>query len=309
MKVTKINKVSTTVTEFPDNDFTIYIDTDSIFVSAVPILKHRYPDFEKKSDEEVATLVDGVADEMQDYLNHFYDILSDRFFNVQNHRLEIKKEYVARAGIWIAKKRYAQWIIMEKGVPRDKLDVKGLDVVRSSFPEAFRNLMSQVLTDILKGKDHDYISDLVLKFRDSMSKLPPADIAKNSAVKELSKYQTKSKNLFNFKKGTPAHVKAAIAYNDLLKHLDAAYKYAPMRNGDKVKWVYLKNNPLGLDAVAFTGYDDPPEINDFIDRYINSSKIFERELLKKLQDFYNVLGWGEVINEQKNAEKFFDFGL
>ena len=27
--------------------------------------------------------------------------------------------------IWIAKKRYAQWIISDNGVPVDKLDVKG----------------------------------------------------------------------------------------------------------------------------------------------------------------------------------------
>jgi DNA polymerase elongation subunit (family B) len=292
----------------PDADSNIYIDTDSVFFSAVPLLEHRYPDFKDKSDKEVAVLVDGVAGEMQDYLNDFYDILSDKFFNVQNHRLEIKKEYVARAGIWIAKKRYAQWIIMEKGVPRDRLDVKGLDVVRSSFPEAFRNLMSTVLTDILKGKEHDSISETVLNFRNSMVDLEPADMAKNSAVKNLSKYTKKtSKTLFDFMKGTPAHVKAALAYNDLLKHMDAAYKYAPMRNGDKIKWVYLRNNPLGLDAVGFTGYDDPPEINEFIDNYIDSAKIFERELLKKLQDFYDVLGWGDVVNERKNAEKFFNF--
>jgi len=293
----------------PDGDSNIYIDTDSVFFSAVPLLEHRYPDFKEKDDEEVATLVDGVAGEMQDYLNKFYDVLSDRFFNIQEHRLEIKKEYVARAGIWIAKKRYAQWIIMEKGVPRDKLDVKGLDVVRSSFPEAFRELMSTVLTDILKGKDHDYISDVILKFRDGMSKLPPANIAKNSAVKNLTKYTKKvTDSLFDFKKGTPAHVKAALAYNDLLQHYKSAYKYAPMRDGDKIKWVYLRNNPLGLDAVGFTGYDDPPEINEFIQTYVDSDKIFERELLKKLQDFYNVLNWGEVINERRNAEKFFDFG-
>ena len=40
-------------------------------------------------------------------------------------------------GLWIAKKRYAQWIISDNGVPVDKLDVKGLDVKRSSFPKSF----------------------------------------------------------------------------------------------------------------------------------------------------------------------------
>jgi len=106
--------------------------TDSVFFSSVPLLDHRYGDSWKgKSQEEIAKLVDGIAGEMQDYLNEFYDILADRYFNVKDHRLEIKKEYVAKAGIWIAKKRYAQWIISNNGVPVDELDVKGLDVVRS----------------------------------------------------------------------------------------------------------------------------------------------------------------------------------
>ena len=39
----------------------------------------------------------------------------------------------------------------------DKLDVKGLDVVRSSFPKAFQEQMSGMLKDILMGKDNDYV--------------------------------------------------------------------------------------------------------------------------------------------------------
>jgi DNA polymerase elongation subunit (family B) len=252
--------------------------------------------------------VDGIAGEMQDYLNEFYDILADRYFNVKDHRLEIKKEYVAKAGIWIAKKRYAQWIISNNGVPVDELDVKGLDVVRSSFPKAFQELMSTVIIDILRGKTRDEISDIVLDFKKQMTSKDVGDIGRNSAVKELSKYQLKeTSSLFEFKKSTPAHVKAAISYNTLMKHFDVPFKYEPMKNGDKVKWVYLKDNPLGLDALAFHGYNDPPQIMDFVNQYIDHDKIFERELLKKLQDFYNALDWGEVINEKKNAEKFFSF--
>jgi DNA polymerase elongation subunit (family B) len=197
---------------------------------------------------------------------------------------------------------------MNNGVPMDKLDVKGLDVKRSSFPKAFQECMGTVLIDILRGKSEEEISDFVLAFKKSMVGLEIKNIAKNSAVKELTKYMPKGKRqLFHFEKGAPAHVKAAIAYNDCLKHFDAPFKYNPMTNGDKVKWVYLKNNPLGLDAIAFTGYQDPPEIENFINTYIDHNKIFERELSGKLQDFYDAIGWGQVISEQRTAEKFFSF--
>lgn len=291
-----------------DVDSNIYIDTDSVFFSAVPLLDHRHKDWKSMPDSEVAVLVDGIAGEVQDYLNKFYDILCDKFFNVQNHRLEIKKEYVARAGIWIAKKRYAQWIISNNGIATDKLDVKGLDVKRSSFPKAFQECMGTVLIDILRSKPEEEITAFILAFKKSMMERPVSEIAKNSAVKHLSKYLPKKRQLFQLEKGVPAHVKAAILYNDCLKHFNAPFKYSPMKDGDKVKWVYLKNNPLGIDGLAFTGYEDPKEIVDFISTYVDHNRIFEAELKGKLQDFYNALSWGEVMSEQKTAEKFFSFG-
>lgn len=307
MKVAKITSINTVKDINNNDDYTIYIDTDSIFVSSVPLLDHRYPNWKQMEDSEVAKLVDSIAGEVQDYLNKFYDILCDKFFNVQNHRLEIKKEYVAKAGLWVAKKRYAQWIISNNGIPVDKLDVKGLDVKRSSFPKAFQDVMSDVLISILRGQTEEEISTRVMDFKKNMVRYEVVDVAKNSAVKNMTKYLPKKRQLFEVTKGTPAHVKAAIAYNDLLKHFNAPYKYQPMKDGDKIKWVYLKNNPFGLDAVGFTGYDDPTEIVNFISTYTDHTKIFERELHGKLQDFYNAVGWGEIISEQKTAEKFFSF--
>jgi len=294
----------------PDLDSNIYIDTDSVFFSAVPLLDKRIPNWKEQDQDIIAGYVNGIAEEMQDYLNNFYDMLSEKILNVSKdkHRLEIKKEYVAKAGLWVAKKRYAQWIISDNGVPVDKLDVKGLDVKRSSFPKAFQDIMAEVLISILRGETEQEISDKVLAFKKSMTEQDVKVIAKNSAVKNLTKYMPKGKRqLFQWASGTPAHVKAAIAYNDCLKHFDAPFKYEPMKNGDKVKWVYLKDNPLGLSGLAFTGYQDPPEIEDFIKTYTDHNKIFERELQGKLQDFYDSIGWGDVVSEQRTAEKFFSF--
>jgi DNA polymerase elongation subunit (family B) len=292
-----------------DVDSNIYIDTDSVFFSAVPLMEKRFPNWKSETQDVIAGYVDGIAGEVQDYLNNFYDILSEKVFNVSKdkHRFEIKKEFVAKSGLWVAKKRYAQWIIMNNGVPMDKLDVKGLDVKRSSFPKAFQDIMAEVLISILRGETEQEISDKVLAFKKKMTKYDVKDVAKNAPVKELSKYMGKKRQPFQVEKGTPAHIKAAIAYNDCLKHFDSPFKYSPMRNGDKIKWVYLKDNPLGLDGLGFTGYDDPQEIIDFVATYVDHNKIFERELKGKLQDFFDAVGWGEVVSEQRTAEKFFSF--
>ena len=296
----------------PDADSNIYIDTDSVFFSAAPLLDKRKPNWKDNDQETIAGFVNEIAEEVQNYLNNFYDMLSERVFNVDKskHRFEIKKEYVSKSGIWIAKKRYAQWIISDNGVPVDKLDVKGLDVVRSSYPAAFRKFMSEVLIEILRGDTEEQLTNKIHDFKKGLPSMDVVKIAKAGAVKNLSKYMPKKRNqtaMFQFMSGTPAHVKASIAYNQLLKHFGVQNQYEPLKDGDKIKWVYLKQNPFGLGGVAFNGYNDPPQIMDLIKTYIDHDKIFERELLKKLEDFYGALDWGEVLSSTKTAEKFFSF--
>jgi DNA polymerase elongation subunit (family B) len=296
-------------------DYNVYIDTDSIYMLAEPLVKHRYPEYKTFDEKRMAQEVNSIADETQTFLNNFYDLLSERFFCIpkDKHRFEIKKEYISKAGFWVAKKRYAQWMILKNGIPCDKLDVKGLDVVRSSFPKAFQKFMSTMLKDILMGKDNAYIDETLLTFKKSLPSLPVNTIAKGGAIKELSKYDNgtwrKDSGLAiaNFEKGTPAHVKAGIAYNRLLKFFDCPFKHEPIRDGDKVKWVYLRQNPLGLDTVAFKDYNDPKEIMDFVEQYIDRDMIFKAELENKLDDFYNALKWNKASASAQTAKKFFDF--
>jgi DNA polymerase elongation subunit (family B) len=295
------------------DDYNVYIDTDSIYMMAEPLVKHRYPEYKEFDEKRMAIEVDNIATETQTFLNSFYDLLAERFFGIpkDKHRFEIKKEYISKAGFWVAKKRYAQWMILKNGIPCDKLDVKGLDVVRSSFPKAFQKFMSIMLKDILMGKDNEYINDNLIAFKKSLPELPVNQIAKGGAIKELSKYDNgkwkKGSPVADFEKGTPAHVKAGITYNRLLKFFDCPYKHEPIRDGDKVKWVYLKKNPLGLEGLAFKDYNDPIEILDFINKYVDREGIYNSELENKLNDFYTALKWEMASVDSQNAKKFFDF--
>jgi DNA polymerase elongation subunit (family B) len=282
---------------------------------AEPLVKHRYPNYKEFDQTRMAEEVNAIAEETQTFLNSFYDMLAERFFFIpkDKHRFEIKKEYISKAGFWVAKKRYAQWMILKNGIPCDKLDVKGLDVVRSSFPKAFQDFMAKMLKDILMGKNNAYMDESLLEFKKNMINLPVNKIAKGGAIKELSKYDNgtwrKDSGLAiaSFEKGTPAHVKAGITYNRLLKFFNCPYKHEPIRDGDKVKWVYLKNNPLGLDTVAFKDYNDPKEIMDFVEQYVDRDMIYKAELENKVDDFYNALKWQKASTEAQTAKKFFSF--
>ena len=290
-----------------EKDYNIYVDTDSVFYQAAPLVKVRNPEIDENSDEQMIPAILSVAQEVEGHINKVYDTMALKMFNIHSHRFDIKQETIAKGGFWVSKKRYAQWIINDNTVDCDKLDVKGLDVKRSSFPTYFKEVMGTVLMDILKSTDKNEIDDYILTKKDEMKKTNFIDIAKNSAVKGMSKYLFKNQALGEFQKGTPAHVKAAITYNQLLKYYKVPYKYEPMKDGDKVKWVYLKNNPLGLDSVALTGYNDPKEILDLVKGYIDYDLIWQKELENKLDDFYEAMGWEKPSANMKKASQFFGF--
>ena len=296
-------------------DYNVYIDTDSIYMMAEPLVKFRYPEYKTFDQTRMAAEVNTIAEETQSFLNSFYNLLAERFFCIpkERHRFEIKKEYISKAGFWVAKKRYAQWMILKNGIPCDKLDVKGLDVVRSSFPKAFQDFMAKMLKEILMGKTNEEINESLLEFKKSLPNLRINKIAKGGAIKELSKYdkgkwrKDSGLAIANFEKGTPAHVKAGITYNRLLKFFECPFKYEPIRDGEKVKWVYLKSNPLGIETLAFRDYNDPKEIMDFVEQYVDRDGIYKAELENKLTDFYNALKWEMASADSQNAKKFFEF--
>ena len=286
-------------------EYSFYTDTDSTFVSSLPILQKRYPGFDETDEAFMIEKTNEVASEVQKHVNAMYDIYADRFHNTKSHRFQIKQEYVAKSGLWIAKKRYAQWVIFKEGKPTNKLDVKGLDVVRSSFPEDFKQIMKDTLWYILKEKNKTETTDLIMNFKHRLKDSTILNVMKNSGVKNITKYIKGREPFGPYMSGTPAHVKSAINYNDLITR-SGTKVFAPLIDGEKVKWAYLTTNPYGFDTMALRGYEDPPEIIEFVETYIDRNKIFERELKGKIDDFYASLGW-DSLPVNNNVNKFFSF--
>jgi len=303
-------------TELGDKkDYCIYTDTDSVFYPAKPLVKKRHPNADLSDEEFMTTQILEVAHEVQDYINKSYDVFASRMLNVKgNHRFDIKQECIAKSAFWVTKKRYGQWIINDGGRKCDKLDVKGLDIVRSNFPPAMRDLMTEVLQGVLSKRDKDELDELIVRFKKEMKKMPISDVALPTGVSKLTKFMDKrhsNKKIYgagsiftDTHKGTPVHVKAAIKYNDLLKHFGLE-NTEPIRNKEKIKWAYMKKNPLGIDALAFKGYDDPKQITDFIEQYIDYDRLFEGALQKKINMFYDAMSWDLPVDKKNTLERFF----
>ena len=284
----------------------IYIDTDSVFYSALPLVKKRFPDLDIKNEDTMSKAILEIASEVQEYLNNSYNFFAKRFCNLDEHRFDIKQEVIAKSGLFVTKKRYGLKIINDNGKKVDKMMIKGLDVVRASFPLAMKEMLSKVLEDILMNVPKEQLDKYIINFRNSMKLMDFNKIAIPISVKRISKYTLKDSGLFSsYAMGTPVHVKSSIFYNDFLTYKNISKRFTPISNGEKIKWVYLKENPLNLPTMAYKGHEDPPEVLEFIRQFINVEKIYNQVLHKKIMMLYEALGWDEPTDATKTLERFF----
>jgi DNA polymerase elongation subunit (family B) len=293
--------------ELGDNeDYVIYIDTDSIFASAVPLIKKRFPN-DKLSEVMMTQRIMEICAEVQDYLNESYNYFAKKFLNIDEHVFDIKQEVVAKTGLFITKKRYGLRIINDAGRKCDKIHVKGLDTVRSNFAVAMKELLSNVLEDILANVPKEQIDERISIFKRNMTSLHYDVMANPIGVKGIGKYiqHDEDSPFSTYKKGAPVHVKAAINYNSLLQHWFEGRKYEKIGNGSKIKWVYLKENTFGFDAIAYKGWEDPPQILDFIKNHIDHNRMFEQAMSKKIGMFYQAMSWEAVVDKTQSIERFF----
>ena len=294
-----------------DYNFCAYVDTDSNYFNAEPLLKHLYPDFEEKDDTEKDNLLEQIALKYQDIITNDYDRLARDCFNVQEHRLEMKTEAVIRSAYFRATRRYAQWITKQEGIAKESLDIKGLEFKKANFPPIFGEFFNDILQQILKGGEQKHIDKLIMDFRDKiMSKSTDIALLGNpTSVKTLNEYVARKPRagevLTELKKGAPANVKAAVKYNDLLRFWQLDKQHSPIVQGDKIKWIYLIDNPYKIEVIGFLSFDVPDRMRKFLNDYADRRKSFETILQSKLENFYTDLGW--TLNLNPNINKFFQF--
>lgn len=305
-----VNSIFNKRCQTADKDYVIYVDTDSVYLDMQSLIK---VDTIKNGDEKSFCI--NEIDVISNRLNEFYKILVKKMFNSSLNRIVIAPDVVAKSALWTSKKHYAMLKVFDMELQKDidKLDVKGLDVVRSSYPKKFREFMSEVLMDLLQGTNKDTLDKKILDFKSTMKSFDLADIAKNTSVNFVSKtedkinFNPKNRSLFSFIKGSTAQTKAALAYNDMLKK----YKLLdtePIMSGGKIKWVYLHKNPLSLDGLAFKDDGkDPKTILDFLNTYVDHDRIWESELQSKLEDFYKACKWHIFSVDGAKIDEFFSF--
>ena len=150
----------------------------------------------------------------------------------------------------------------------------------------------------MKAGTEDDMVKFIDEFRNKFKKLHPEEISFPRSVSEVTKYKS---NQAIYEKKTPIHVRGALLFNFHVKRLDLDSKYSLIKNGEKIKFCYLRTpNPIHENVISFI-QDFPREIG--IEKYVDYDLQFEKSFLDPLKIILDVIGWG--VKKTVNLESFF----
>jgi DNA polymerase elongation subunit (family B) len=314
-----------------NDDFVIYSDTDSVYVSLDKLVKHV---FEGKNPDTLKLIqfMDKVCKEkLEPEIDKLFGEITQHIINGMTPEkpiLSMKREVIADRGIWGSKKHYILQVwnsegdnyfecldchnkfsgYSEKAPPCNdcksantiriaKMKIMGFDLVKASLPQFSRNAMRKAVNIVMTGTQ-DQLVEFIEQTRIQFMKLPVEDIAQPRAANNLEKWANEEDT---YTKGTPIQAKAVLLHNEYLKKLNLQTKYAPIASSEKIKFVHLKlPNPIHDKVIAFNG-KLPKEFG--LHKYIDYAHMFELTLINPLEKILGPIGWD--TDKKYDMEKFF----
>ena len=263
-----------------NHDYVIAIDTDSLYISFDKFVQKLKP-------EDPVAALDKICED------HFVKILNDAYAKLFDHmnaytsRMVMAREVIADTGIWTAKKRYILNVHNSEGVQyaEPKMKIMGIEAIKSSTPQVVRDKFKHIFKLVLSG-DKAATQKFIKNFRKEFRNLPPEQTSFPRGVSDVKKWKDPATL---YKKACPIHVRGAILYNHYLIDKGLSTKYEDIKDGNKVKFTYLKTpNPIKENVVAFPDYL-PPELG--LHNYIDHDKQFEKTFLEPLQPVLDAMKW------------------
>ena len=290
----KMNKILKT----ENVDYVIASDTDSIYLNLGPLVEAVYKGREK-TNESVVTFLNKICEmEFEPFIESSYEALA-KYVNAYDQKMFMKRENIADRGIWTAKKRYILNVWDSEGVryEKPKMKIMGLEAIKSSTPAPCRQMIKDALKLMITATEDDVIN-FIDKCRREFKTLPAEDIAFPRTASDIRKYHTASTI---YAKGTPIHIRGALLFNHYVKKHKLTNKYSLIGNGEKVKFIYLKEpNIIHEDVISFI-QDFPRELD--LDKYIDYELQFEKSFVKPLKAILDAIGWN--VEKTANLESFF----
>ena len=278
-----------------DFDYVIAIDTDSVYVNFGPLVEKMKLTHTK---ETVQILSKICEEKFEPLFEKSYQELAV-YMNAYANKMVMNREVIADAGIWTAKKRYILNVHNSEGVQyaRPKLKIMGIEAVKSSTPACCRDALKGLFKVMITGTEKQTQNAIEL-FRNHFNKLDPHEIAFPRGVSNVTKWKDEKTVYIS---GTPVHVRGSLLYNKILKEKKLERKYHKIKDGEKIKFIYLDpKNPIKENIIAF--YDFLP-VEFGLHKYVDYDLQFEKAFLAVVRPVLEAIGWNE--KEVASLESFF----
>ena len=280
----KMNEYLNKILNTDGKDYVIASDTDSIYVTMGDLVEKVMGESPK---EKIVDFIDKICSEkIEPFIDKCYDELAE-YMNSYRQKMIMKREVIAEKGIWTSKKRYVLNVWDNEGVRNDepKIKIMGIEAVRSSTPQSCRDKILESMKIILNGTESELI-DYVEDFKKSFKSLPAEEISFPRTVSGLAKYFDP---VLGYIKGTPIQVKGSLIYNRILNDKQLSRDYESIKEGEKIKYTYLKEpNPARDKVIAFVN-TLPEEFG--LDKYIDYDLQFEKSYIDPIKTVTDVIGW------------------
>ena len=295
----KMNDYFNKILKTEGEDYVIASDTDSIYLNLGPLVDKFFSN--RSSDKAaIVSILDKICQEkLEPYIDTCYQELAT-YVSAYDQKMIMKRENIADKGIWTAKKRYILNVWDSEGVKYEeaKLKMMGIEAIKSSTPAPCRKMIKDALNIIMTQENEDLIK-FIDDFRTEFYSMPPEEIAFPRSVNGLTKW---SDPVTLYKKSCPIHVRGALLYNYQLKTNRLVHKYPIIQEGEKIKYVYMKEpNVLGQNVMSFIS-DFPSDIPK-ISNHIDYKTQFEKSFITPLNNILNVIGW--KTKQESNLEFLF----
>jgi len=293
----KINEYMNDLLKTKNADYVIASDTDSIYLNLGPIVNKFFSG--ETDTKKIVKFMNNICEQkIQPFIDESYEELKE-YTNAYSQRMEMKRESLADKAIWTAKKRYILNVYDSEGVAyaKPKLKIMGLEAVKSSTPAACRAKIKEAINIIMTQTEED-LHKFIENFRKEFSALPVEDISFPRSVNGIKEY---SDSVHIFKKGTPIHVKGALVYNYFLENLKLTKRYQLIKEGEKIKFIYLKQpNKFNNNTLAFLSVI-PKQLG--AEQYIDYDIQFQKSFLEPLDIILSTINW--QTEKTHSLEDFF----
>ena len=287
-------------------DVIVYGDTDSVIITIEPILKKLKMSMLKdgKFNPEVYPIIQNFKKYIDDSVNKW----ASEVIYSKNPRYVFKLENISSAGIFLKKKRYILERIADEdgnpyyddsGKPMDKkYKYTGYEVVSTTTPKILKPVIMGLVESVLAIGDQTIVTKRLDEIFEEYEKYSIEDIAIPKSLNNYAKYEAKSDG-WNMGKGTPCQVKASIWHNKLVDLTGIQNKVEHLKDGDKIKYAYVKKNKYGISVIAF-GHTYPEEFK-FLE--IDRKMMFDKTVIKPIQRIFDAINWSMTSPTSKDKNQ------